>query len=179
MCTFKDFKNHLKSETPIQDIRLWLLTEEMAIKDFVESFNHGIADNLLNTYEFPGQSLEKKQGALLEEYNLQNRAIFVEVKRSGHPWIFNLDYSDSFRFYEPKEDKDYVNLPYMPDSDNKETYFDQNFSYNLYWKVRNNCLRDYFDTSYLEKNIYQEIIDVLIPQAKSEPVPTSPQPPQI
>lgn len=102
----------------------------------------------MHTYEFPGSSLERKQSSVIEEYNLGNRALFVEVKRSGHPWIFNLDYSDSLKFYEPKEDKDYSNLPYLTEVDNNETFFDQNFSFNLYWRFRNNCTRDYFDTSY-------------------------------
>lgn len=105
----------------------------MPIKEFVESFNKGIADNLQHTYEFPGKSLENKKETLIDEYNLLERAIMIEIKRPGHSWIFNLDYKDEHRFYKPTNDDEFMRIPYMSDLDDKESFFDHNFSYNLYW----------------------------------------------
>ena len=82
-------------------MRIWLLSEDMLIKNFVDSFNDGIANNLTHTYEFPGKCLEKHLTFLVDEFNfnLKNQTIFIEIKKPGHKWIFNLESFDTDKFY--------------------------------------------------------------------------------
>lgn len=115
---------------------------------------------MTHMFEFPGKSLENLMDSYVDEYwAIQfNKTVFIEVKRPQHPWIFNLDTKDKSKFYQPSE-FEMFKLPYMlNDMDDRESFFDYNFTYNLYWKSKNFSPRDYFDQTYLEKNLYEELV---------------------
>ncbi|CDW84830.1 ubiquitin carboxyl-terminal hydrolase [Stylonychia lemnae] len=168
---FKDLKVHLKNifqfltDTNLTDIRLWLFSdEEMGLDEFLESYNNpdGIAGNLTHTFEFPGHSLENKLECFIDEYKSvqTNKTVFIEVKRSGHQWIFNLESRDQSKFYHPTESEIWKLQYMLNDMDDRDTFFDYNFSYNLYWKNRNHTIRDYFDQSYQDINLYEEFVQM-------------------
>lgn len=48
---------------------------------------------MTHTYEFPGHSMEKLLDNYVDEHKtVQNsKTLFVEVKKSTYPWLFNLD----------------------------------------------------------------------------------------
>jgi len=98
--TFTEMKSHVKSvfqflsECSLQDMRLWILNEDMMLDDFIESYNQNIHENVNQTFEFPGHSLEKMLDSFIDEFKAiqTTKTIFVEVKRSSYNWIFNLDF---------------------------------------------------------------------------------------
>lgn len=165
--TFQDLKGHLKNvfqflnDSSQSEIRFWVLNEDMQLEDFIDSYNSGgISDNMQHTYEFPGLSLEKILDQYVDEYkSLQTtRTLFVEVKRSQYNWLFNLDSSDPHKYYRPQE-SELCRLQYLlGELDDSETFFDSLFSYNFYWKNRNNQpTRDYHDLTLYESNkLYEE-----------------------
>lgn len=134
----------------------------MQLEDFVASYNQGIAENLAHTFEFPGVSLERLLDSYVDEHKAvqTSKTLFIEVKRSTYQWLFNLDSQDHTKFYRPS-DSELYRLPYLiAELEDSEAFFDQNFSFNMYWRVRNNHPnRDFFDTVfYQETNIYEEQI---------------------
>ncbi|TNV74577.1 hypothetical protein FGO68_gene4033 [Halteria grandinella] len=177
--TFQELKGHLKNifqflnEASLNEIRLWILNDDMQLEDFIDSFNSGgISDNMSHTYEFPGLSLEKLLDHHVDEYKqLQSstKTILIEVKLSKYQWLFNLDPHDSLKYYRPAEN-DLQKIPYILGEDG-EVFFDSLFSYNLYWRNRNNQLnRDYHDITLYENNkLYEEQILNFQKQSKSQP----------
>lgn len=121
----------------------------MILEDFIESYNSEIFDSQIKQYEFPGYSLEKMLDAYIDDKKAiqVTKTLFVEVKRSAFSWLFNLDYQDHTKFYKPSESELY-RLPYMINElDDTENFFDNNFSYSLYWKTKNNqpATREFYD----------------------------------
>ena len=77
--TISDFKKKLKQDCKdaFKDLRVWLLdTQKMHVDEFIDSFNKGIADNLVHTFEFPGKILKDK---FLVEPNIAHPFYIDEV----------------------------------------------------------------------------------------------------
>ena len=98
----------------MRDLRCWLLTDGMAVTEFMESFNTAITHSQNQSYNFPGVSIETQlkrnntprypllvdELATISSCGGQTQVtIFIEVRRKDLPWLFTLDCDDESRFY--------------------------------------------------------------------------------
>lgn len=52
----------------MNDLRFWILNEDMMLEDFIDSYNQGIHENVNQTFEFPGHSLEKLLDSYIDDH---------------------------------------------------------------------------------------------------------------
>ena len=76
--TLLDFKRHLKSVfymlsdpslSAQKDIRIWMIDPtKMNMEEFMDSYNQGIADNMVHSFDFPGKVLPDSYPVEIQEF---------------------------------------------------------------------------------------------------------------
>lgn len=87
----------LAEASAVRDMRIWVVDRsKMSIDEFVDSFNQGIADNMLHSFDFPGK-------VLLDKYPVEVfEASIISSKQSKNQstTILNSLYIDEVIFNE-------------------------------------------------------------------------------